>query len=87
MDVFSVVQDSCVILRSKGVYRQEKVYQRGDRLYAGYGKGFIRLGGKGFTTCPNVTYESLDVPFETQAGATGEPLVPQATVTPIKAAA
>lgn len=77
MDTFAIIEDGIVILRSRGVYYQRKVYKRGDRIYAQHGGGFIRLGANGYTSTPNVTYESLDLPFEPARGKALEPLVPR----------
>ena len=60
--MFHIVEDAVVILRSKGVFYQKKVYRRGDRLFAGWGGGFIRLGGGDATSNPNVSYEELSMP-------------------------
>lgn len=76
-DLFHIIEDAQVILRSKGTFFQKKVYRRGNRIYAAYGGGFIRLGGRDATSNSNVSYESLDLPFETTKGATGEPLIPE----------
>lgn len=77
-DGFSVIEDSLIVLRNKGVFRQAKAYRRAgsDNIYAGWGSGFIRLGGNKMTTAPNVAYESLDLPFPTVKGKFGEPLIP-----------
>lgn len=76
-DLFHIIQDANVILRTKnGVYRQAKVYRRGNRFFAGYGGGFIRLGSGDATSCPSVSYESLDLPFQAGRGPVGEPLLP-----------
>ena len=76
-DLFHIIDDAQVILRSKGVFRQAKVYRREDRLYAGWGSGFIRLGGRDATSCPNVSYEALHVPsdIKLRSGTTGEPMI------------
>lgn len=76
-DLFHIIDDAQVILRSKGVFRQAKVYRRGDRLYAGWGSGFIRLGGRDATSCPNVSYEALSLPDDIKLtrGTTGEPVI------------
>lgn len=58
MALFHCVDDAFVILRRKGVYRQSKVYARGDHLYAGYGAGFVRLMRSG-TSHPDVSWEDL----------------------------
>ena len=72
MKRFHVIDDAAVVLRSKGVFRQAKVYRRGEDLYAGFGNGFVRLLGNGGTSCPNVSWEETDAPFKT--GALGRPL-------------
>lgn len=65
--MFHIVEDGHVILRTRGVWKQAKVYRRlgpdGNNLYAGHGGGFIRLNWAGGTTLPNTTWESLEVPF------------------------
>ena len=43
MERFHVIDDAAAILRVKGVYRQVKLYRRGDALFAGYGAGFDKL--------------------------------------------
>lgn len=76
-DLFHIIEDAQVILRSKGTFYQKKVYRRGDRLFAGWGSGFIRLGGGDATSCPNVSYESLNLPAHIQIkrGSVGEPIL------------
>ena len=64
-DLFHIVDEAQVILKSGGVFYQRKVYRRGRRLYAGHGGGFIRLGLQDATSCPKVSWESLDYPAET----------------------
>lgn len=59
---FHVIEDAVVILRSKGVYKQAKVYERGGYLYAGYGSGFIRMGANG-TGLPNVSVDAFELPY------------------------
>ena len=62
-DLFHIIPDAQVICRAKnGTFFQRKVYRRGDRLYAAWGGGFIRLGAGDATSNPNVSYESLDMP-------------------------
>lgn len=74
MNLFHIIDDAQVILRSKGVYYQKKVYQRGKRLYAAWGGGFIRLGGNEATSNPNVSWEDLDG-VSTTTGELGAPHV------------
>lgn len=86
-DLFHIIDDAQVILRSKGVFHQKKLYRRGNRIYAAWGSGFIRIGGGDATSCPGVSYESLDLPeyIKTTPGPTREPLLVQ--FTQLKAAA
>lgn len=61
MERFHVIEDAAAILRSRGVFRQAKVYRRGTALYAQWGVGFIRLHQNG-TSLPNVTCEAIEIP-------------------------
>lgn len=61
MDRFHVIDDAAVILRSKGVYRQSKVYHRGNALYAGWGAGFVRLYQGGGTGMPTLSWDDIDI--------------------------
>ena len=61
MQRFHVIDDAAVILRARGVYKQVKVYRRGEAAYAGYSGGFIRLYANGGTSFPNVSWEDIDV--------------------------
>lgn len=64
---FTVVDDSSVVLREKGVYKQVAVYRLGDRLFAEYRKGqFVALLSNDGTSLPHVTWSELDVPFATK---------------------
>ena len=57
--LFHVLEDTFVILRSRrGVFRQAKVYSRGDRIYAGIGSGFVQLV-RGGTSCPDLSWSDL----------------------------
>lgn len=55
MDLFHVVDDAFVILRSRGVYKQAKLYKRGNEFYAGFGGGYVRLLKHNGTSNPNVS--------------------------------
>lgn len=61
-NLFHIIDGAQVIIRSRGVFHQKKVYARGSRIYAAWGAGFIRLGAGDSTSCPNTAWESLDVP-------------------------
>lgn len=60
MERFHIIEDAAAILRSKGVYRQAKVYRRGRDIYAAYGSGYIKLGASGGTTLPSVSWDGLE---------------------------
>ena len=62
--MFHILNDTQVILRSRGVFYQKKVYYRGDRLYAAWGGGYIRLGSGDATSNPNVSWEELDGEYQ-----------------------
>jgi hypothetical protein len=62
MNYFSNVEDGHVLLRSRGVFRQEPLYQRGGRLYAKWGVGFIGLMSyQQATTHPHVAWVELTI--------------------------
>lgn len=62
MERFHVIDDAAAIIRTKGVFRQVKVYRRGEALYAGHGSGFIKLSAGGGTSTPNVSWLDIDLP-------------------------
>lgn len=76
MDLFTVIEGSAVVLRSKGVFKQVPAYRRGNRIYAKWGNGFIRLGGNQLTSAPNVQWETMELPFPVRLGPLKEPLMP-----------
>lgn len=61
---FNVIDDAAVILRSRGVYKQAKVYQREAKgetgVYAASGSGFIRLLKNGGTSLPNQSWDEIE---------------------------
>lgn len=60
MDLFHIIDEGAVILYSRGVYSQRKVYRRGDGVYAQFGGGFVRLHGSCGTSCPKVSWRDID---------------------------
>lgn len=62
MELFHVIEDGAAILRSRGVFRQCKIYRRAKSIYAGYGAGFIRLTQGGGTSVPNVSWVGVAGP-------------------------
>lgn len=75
MNRFHVIEDSAVILRSKGVYRQAKVYRRADEVYAGWSNGFIRLLAGSATTHPNVTWDDIEAAGVEWKGPAKKPVI------------
>lgn len=63
VQMFHVIDDTHVIIRARGVFRQSKVYRRGKALYAAWGGGFIQLRGNSGTSHPNVSWKETDAPF------------------------
>lgn len=73
MERFHIVEDAAVILRSRGVYKQAKVFLRGNGVYAGTAGGYVRLYAGGGTGMPSVSWDDIEI------GAAGrEDLVPDA---------
>lgn len=60
MSLFTVVNDAFVVTRSKGVFRQSKVYHRNGLLYAGYGSGFVQLRDDNATSVPTMTWDYIE---------------------------
>lgn len=47
MQLFSIIEDAFAIVRGKnGVFKQVKIYGRGDRVYVGAAGGFVRVVAK-----------------------------------------
>lgn len=69
MPLFNVVEGAAVVLVSRGVYRQAKVFLRDGEVYAGWGSGFVRLTADGGTTVPTVSWREFDLPAGYRLGA------------------
>ena len=69
--LFHKVEGGVVVLRSKGVYRQVDLYQRGGELFAKFGSGFIGLRRNEGTTKPDVMWEHMDG-VHVEEGAVGK---------------
>jgi hypothetical protein len=78
MNRFHIIDDGAVILRSRGVFRQAKVYRRGEDVYAGWGAGFIRLLANPATTAPNVSWDAIEAPDVRFATPRGRPVYGEA---------
>lgn len=63
MQLFHVIDDGVAILRIRGrVYKQAKIYHRGEDVFAAYGGGYIRLTRGSGTTVPEVSCEAVEGP-------------------------
>lgn len=75
-NLFHLMPDSFAVLVSKrGVYRQAKLYRRGDEVFAGHGGGFIRICANGGTSMPDVRWDGLESDATFVAGRLGRMLV------------
>ena len=73
MDLFHEIPDGVAVLRTKGVFRQAKLFRRGRDVFAAQGGGFIRLLSSGGTTVPTTTWldvEGSDVTLKSGRGPT-----------------
>jgi hypothetical protein len=61
MDRFHIIEEAAVILRTKGVWKQAKVYIRGQAIYASAGGGFVRLYKGGGTSVPNLSWDDIEI--------------------------
>lgn len=59
--LFHVIPDAYATLRSRGVFRQSKLYMRGKQLYAAYGGGYVGLRRDYGTTVPHVRWEYVEI--------------------------
>jgi len=59
IDLFHEIPEGVVILRSKGVFKQAKLFRRGENVYASHGTGFVRLLQGGGTTVPTINWLDL----------------------------
>lgn len=62
MNRFHIIDDAAVILRTKGVFRQAKVFRWGEELFAQHGPGFIKLYPRGGTSHPQVSWLDMELP-------------------------
>lgn len=62
IDLFHIIEDGVAILHRNGVFRQAKIYRRGDCVYAAWAAGFIKLLGGAGTSVPNVSWYGVEGP-------------------------
>jgi len=76
LNLFHQIHGAQVVLQKNGVFYQTPVFRRAQSIYAGYGRGYIRLGGRGFTSAPSMSWSDLDLPagVHVHNGQLGEPI-------------
>lgn len=77
-NLFHEIPDAQVVLRSRGVYKQAKLFRRGADIYAAWGSGFIRLLKHSGTTVPYVSWQ-LDSLFDPACSVTLSGGLPRAS--------
>jgi hypothetical protein len=61
VQLFHEIPEGAVILRTRGgVFRQAKVYRRGEHIYAGHAGGFVRLLRYSGTSVPTTTWWEIE---------------------------
>lgn len=63
MNFFTAIPEAQGIIHAAGVYSQVPLYERGGKVYAKRGAGFVRLSQGGATSAPNVRWAEIDTPF------------------------
>lgn len=73
MHRFHEIPDAAVILASKGVFRQAKVFVRNKEIFAAHGSGFIRLYDRPLkgTSVSHIRWEDIDGVGETKGDQFG----------------
>ena len=56
---FSIIQDGQAVIRHGVVHRQVAIYDRGGKVYAKSGSGFVRVFGDGRTAHTDIKWEDL----------------------------
>jgi hypothetical protein len=60
-NLFHVIEPGAVILCGRnGVFRQAKLYRRGEHLFASFGAGFLRLYQGNGTSSPSIRWEHIE---------------------------
>ena len=62
MNFFTVIPEAQGIIHAAGVYAQVPLYERGGKIYAKRGAGYVRLSQGGATSAPNVRWAEIDTP-------------------------
>jgi len=62
MNFITEIPEGQAIVHSRGVYRQVPLYERGGKVYARHGGGYVRLSQGGATSSPTVRWAEFDTP-------------------------
>lgn len=73
MERFHIIEEGTVIIRTKGLFRQVKVYHRGKDVFAGYAGGFIKLHTGSATSRPDTSWVDIEAEGVTLNRAGGQP--------------
>ena len=60
MHYLKEIEHASIWLRTKGVYKQAKLFVRNDVLFAGVSGGYIRLHAAGSTSLPTTAWLEID---------------------------
>lgn len=59
---FTAIPEGQAVIHANGIYQQVPLFQRGGRIYAKRGGGFVRLNAGGATSAPKVRWAELHTP-------------------------
>lgn len=62
MERFHIIDEAEAIIRTGGVYKQVKLFQRDGGIYAGIAGGYVRLYHGGGTGLPKVMWDDIEIP-------------------------
>lgn len=69
--MFVLIEDAYAILRSKGVFKQVKVYERDGRIFVAYGSGYISVNHLNGTSVHTVIVDEIILPFIAERNRVG----------------
>lgn len=76
--MFHIINDSSVIIKSGGVYKQVPVFTHDRQIFAKNGSGFIKLFRHlNGTSSPKISWEDLRLPFVVTYNNVGTLMMPE----------
>lgn len=60
MTFFTTIPDAFAVIHMSGVYRQVPLFERGGKVYARFGSGYVRLSNGGSTSHPKIRWAEID---------------------------